>query len=424
MSKETSRESSTQNRVGELSARLCKASELSKRFRYSRALQVLEQLLDQHSDEGTVEEVLKAAKALRSNIKKRRYAFHARLTIVLLFILSVLFVSILHFFRISSTEIIAELETRGIYLELAHDSAIESNPLDSIILYDIEQLVMYADAVKGLNADNSERTIATALQEDIDLNPNEPIMICTDGGSGTLRISGKDLRLQRLELYRDVPVYIQSAGYPNPTVTIRQSANKAFGVIDTGSDIYIECSSCEIHQSDKKPIATPERFRISLSLQELQFSGKKRPVDVALVLLPTDEMEQKNAISEVLHLSKVDFTGSDLGNPVSLIRAGVIKLTELDNQKLLLSESEFFIAEGLTNFQITQLALSNPIHLRLQGNVRSLKSGLGTVLFSRMPSLLEWLLKNEPLNLFVAAASSVFAFLLAAFLRLRIISKD
>ena len=345
------------------------------------------------------------------------------MTIVLLFIISVLSVSILYFVRVSSTEIIADLKVRGMYFELVKDSAIESNSLDSIILYDIEQLVTYADAVDGLSAFNIEHAIAPMLQFDIDLNPNVPNIIRTDEGSGTLRITGKYLRLQRLELYGDMPIFIESAGGPNSTVTVRQSANRAFGVIDAGNDIYIECPSCELHQSDKKPIALADKFRISLSLQELKFKGQKRPVDVALVL-PPKETEQRNAISEVTHLKKVDFTGSDLGNPVSLIRSGVIKLTELDDKKVHLSENDYFIAEGLTNFRITHMAFGNPIHLRLQGNVSSLKTGSGTVLFSRMPTLLEWILKNELWSLFGATASAVFTFLLAAFLRLKIIPKD
>lgn len=305
------------------------------------------------------------------------------------------------------------------YFELEHDSAIDSNPLDSIILNDIEELVTYADAVYGLSADNIERTIAPTSQEDNDLNPNEPIIIRTDEGSGTLRIFGKYLRLRRLELYGDVPIQIESAGSPNSTVTVRQSANKVYGVIDTGNDIYIECPSCELHQSDNKPVALAEKFRISLSLHELNFKGQKRPVDVALIL-QKEEMEQKNAISEVTHLKKVDFTASDQGYLVSLIRSGVIKFTELDDKKVHLSENEFLIFEGLTDFRITRLVLGNPMHLHLQGNVSSLK----TVLFSRMPTLLEWILKNETMSQFAATVSVVFTFLLAVFLHLKIIHKD
>jgi len=424
MSKETFRESSTHSGVGELKARLHEAEYLANRFRYSQALQVLEQLLKQHDDLDTAEEVLSVAKTLKANIDAKRRGLHARLIIVSLFILSVLSVGILQFVRVASTEIIADLETNGVYLELLHDSAIESNPVESIILYDIEELSAFARALDQSNRETSERRPATLQQEDIILNPNKPLTIRTGGGSGTLRVSGEHLELQRLELYRDVPVYLESAGGPKPTMTIRQLTNKAFGRIDTGSDVFIECPNCELHHNGKKPVKIGGRFHLSLSSHELEFSGQKKPADVALVIRPTDEMDQKNAISQVLPLHRVDFTRSDLGNPVSLIRGGVIKFTELDDRKLSLSENDFLIAEGLTDFEIIHLTLSNPIHLRLQGKVCSLKSGSGTALFSRMPTLLEWILKNKPLGLFVATASTVFSFLLAAFLKLHLIPKD
>ena len=424
MSHNSAHQSDSNNEQERLRKHLQEVVQLSKRMLYSRALQILDGIQEKYPDKTSIAELLETAKTLRSEIVKKRRAFHIRLTIVLLFFVSLMIADILYFTRVSSTEIIAEIETRGVYIVPDHNSTIKSSPLDSIILYNADRLIMDAYAVVDSSSGKPECSVRDKSLKKHSLNPNIRTTVSPDESTGGLKITGEDLGLN-LDISKAAPLSIRSTGTLDPTITITHRNSGAQGSIDAGSCIDMECTGCEVRQHKMKFHMTAENARVDLRTGELNFVGQTRPVDIALLSRQRRGNEHENICREPLRVQAVDYTDKDEKNPISLIRTATIMFPELDGKKLVISENEFLLIEGQKDLRITRLSLDNPLYLRVEGRVRSLKSGSGSFVFERMPTILEWIMKNEKgLRLFAMATSAVFTFFLAVLLRLNLLPKE
>ena len=100
---------------------------------------------------------------------------------------------------------------------------------------------------------------------------------------------------------------------------------------------------------------------------------------------------------------------------------GIMCFPELNEKLRSVKTGDFVEISVLDTFQIQRLFIDRWIGLSLFGKVTDIRSG--ALLFSRMPTYLEWLRSNNSLVIYIGTLTSVMSIILAVFYRLKIFDK-
>lgn len=380
--------------------------------RYVAALNVTSGLLREISHDDDPKVLWAKLEKLHSELIARRKTLLIRVWTLSLFLLSAAVVSFMYFTTVSTTEVIAELKTNGLYLMLKEDGVLASGTMEAIILNNIDLLETYTGEII---LENSGKTVHP--------DPNSPTTIRSDGTPIRATVSGEDLALASYDVYAGIPLEFHTTSGSAPTITIRQASETTAGRLDSGELVYVHCPGCGLYQNGRLLAVSTSRVIIRPESQELEFSANKAASDLALVFSGDLDSQGPDIDVGVLLVSTIDFTTSLGGPPMSFLEQGTVNIPELDEQPLTLTRGEFLVLKGLRDGYITNLSLKAPIQMRFQGQVESVSTGSGRHLFERTPSRLEWFVKNEPLGLFIAAISTVFTFLIGILVKLSTLSK-
>lgn len=197
------------------------------------------------------------------------------------------------------------------------------------------------------------------------------------------------------------------------------SNGSIFGTIETDTTLLLSCNHCEIGKYIDSGNSSSNSLRIQTQDREIDFRDLNSSIDIILEF-PSKELRSKlYALGKSIAVQKVDFMRDEAGELEStIIGNGNIYFSELDEKEFDIKDGDFLEVEGLKNFQIKRLYLNNNIAVFLFGDVQKLRSG--ALLFSRMPTYLEWLHANNSIAIYIGTLIPVFSIILAIFYRLRI----
>ena len=386
---------------------------LAGHLQYKKSVALIEEVIASLPEERSEKELRIKADILKSLVTKKHRRFNLGITFVLIFLITVCIVFTLQYLKVNKTEVVVQLESSSFYFELLTAADIQTGSLESVILKNHVTAEVYADSIQVLESSNHTSSISG--YPIIKLNPYLPINFRNNDESNTLRISGDGLGLQSLELIRNVPISMVTGFNKNTTVTIYQDTSSFLGILDAGIETVVECNHCQVFINNDSCIYL-DKFKLFLSLSEIKLVGNKNPIVFALIF-PEDMIQTDNFISNSALLKKVDFTSNYAGQIFSSINRCSITFTEFDDGSIILTNNDFLEINDLENFYLRSLKVGKELNIEFLGKVGTLKSGLGTKMYSRMPSLLERFTTSNDFNLLIAAVAGLFSFLIGILLK-------
>ena len=383
--------------------------------RHGEALQLLDKTLATTPGELSADDIRARVATLRAGILQRRRLVLHRLYLAAIATVAIAIVGGLHFTPMDSVEISAEITAGGFFAKVENDGYLSIDGLDSIILSGAYGISVHADEalVSVMSADAETR---------VPLKEFSPTVIRPAQTVGNIRIEGEDLELSDFRLYASKPLEITLGAGQDPTLTISHDADASSAVIRTGETVSFSCAVCRLVQDDEVRADEIAAGVLDPMPQELILDNIAGSTDVNLHFTPTANDETRGFF-DTIAVSEIDFTTQRSGQVVSMIREGVVTITEIDGRSVTLGSAEFLDMRDLRDLKLTELHVGESLRVRLRGNVGELQSGFGVSLHSRIPSRLEWLLANESLNLFAGVLSAVFGFILAVLVKLKLIDK-
>ena len=407
-----SREISSDSAV-ELDHCLCEASCLARHGRYRRALALIDEAL-QKREPVDPEHLVAELRDLRRTLTNERRVLANRALILAAFLVSVLAVGFLQFTHIGSAEVVVDVKTRGVMLKLTEGASLHVEPLNALLPGAGSELATYATGIRIPQGSALGRPI-------VRLKPDPYAMVLIHPSANTtphMNIWGPGLGLGRLELQPLQAIDVRSDGRPQATITVTQNTRAGL-VARTGETVTVECPGCEVVQGEQILGRADARLMLIPEPTEITVQTRTSNTDIGMILSETAEA----GTSQILRISEIAFTSRKAGHVESLIQEGTLRMIDLNDRTIPLGDREFLDIEvdsQRDNLVVSRLSFGKTISMHMEGRVRSLRTGVGQTLHSRIPTRLEWASTNKPLGWFLAGASAIFGFLAAAAARLRI----
>lgn len=390
------------------------AKVLSTRFRFKKALKLLDKIIVEEQKQLNRDDLQTAAKMLYDNITKRLNIYRYRMFIIAVFLFVVCVIFTMQSIEVRYTEVLLDVKSEGLYFELSEKNYIGGFEFESLILSDSAFINFHADSIYVFPQSGKE-----VVSEDyVKIYPNpRNLTSLVNRADNAIKISGENLELDYFELSPYVPISFEHTLGSNSTLSITEGSNSTYGQIRTSNTTIINCDECTLEYDGNR--LRPKRVIVFHNLKQLEFFNDNIAVPVSFVL-NNNENEVIELSKNVFLLNELDFSNNKRGTPISTIENCEITFSNLDEKKMNISEKEFLFLDKLKNFYITNVELGSNFNLRIMGKVGTIESGTGSKLFSRKPSILESIAKSADFNLIVAAVSGLFTIVLSAFFKLKI----
>lgn len=400
------------------------AENLASKFRFADAVEMLDGIRGSVPSEDTVKNLVVSASALRSQIVQRRQVFLIRLYLAAAAVLSFAVIGALYFMPVSSIEIVAAVQTDGLFAKVENGGFLSIGGLDGLIVSNTSGVTAHSSTADVIDNGSTGALKTPPAIRSVKLNSMIPASILPLSGIGNFGIVGEDLAVVELRLFSGYPLEIMMGNGSSRTVTLTHNASQSSATIETGGPARVSCDNCSLSQNGRAVATGLSEVRIDPLPQEFQLDNPEQSTDFTFHYdADGASARDKAGFLDAITVSEIDFTAQRSGQVVSLVRSGTIEITEIDGRAVNLVESEFLDLQGLSDFHVTEVRIGETLEVRIRGYVTSFWSGFGKQLHSRMPSKLEWLLANESVALFFGALSALFAFIVAALVKFRFIDK-
>jgi len=180
----------------------------------------------------------------------------------------------------------------------------------------------------------------------------------------------------------------------------------AAGRLDFGSELTVGCgTACTIREGPREEVLTaPTTIVLNPAVRELEFRGEDRLVlGVGLA-----EESAELGTADDLQLRDIDFRRSAGSTRASAISGeSRVMFPTLSKADVVLSRGDalHIVPEG--TLVVRRMYVDGGIHVELLGRLSELATGPPAVLRSRMPTLLEYVLASQQLQLILGAVSAV-----------------
>lgn len=393
------------------------AKALSNRYRFTKALKLLDKNILEESGNLRKDDLQTAARKLHDNITTRLNTYRYRMTIIIAFLFIVCIVFTMQYIKVRHTGVLLNIESEALYFELSERNYIGGFKFESLILSDSVFIKFHADSIYIFLKSGKE-----VISEDFfTIYPNPQNLISlVNSADNTIKISGNDIELDYFELSPNIPISFEHTSGSISTLSIVEGSTSIYGQIRSSNTTTINCDECVLEYEGNN--IKPKKLIVFHKLKQLEFLNENQSVPASFIL-NIKENETIELSKNVFLLNEIEFSNNNRGTPISTIEKCEIAFSNLDGKKMNISEKEFLILDKLKNFYLTNIELSSNFKLRMVGKVGTIKSGTGSKLFSRKPSILENITKSADFNLIVAAVSGLFSIVLSVLFKLKILKQ-
>jgi hypothetical protein len=393
----------------EIRSKLGSARKLIKRKRFKDANKLLMEICQQDKDN-------KEAQELVDKLEKGRRAINFRIMVIAIFLISVTVIAVLGWTELHSTEISLQLTVNQFTFTLDEDWEIYSVEAKTIGLSHLDDLELFPDIVEIAVSYEIETGQPLEWKTGV-VESGFPVIRTTEYWN--LSLQSDYLNLSSLSVDSGATVKIAVDEQNNNKLLLSISKGVVYGTVETDTMLVLKCNRCRTENYDDEGNSSFKTFRIVTRNREIDFQDLNHSIDIILELPDEPLKPGLYTLGKSISIAKIDFLSDEGGEIEStILEDGKIYFAELDEQEFNLKNGDFLEINGLENFQIERLYLNNQIKLSLYGEVRDLNSG--ALLFSRMPTYLEWLHANNSIALFVGTLIPVLSIILASFYRLKI----
>lgn len=393
----------------EIRSKLGSARKLIKKKRFKNANKLLMEICQQDKDNNEAQELV-------DKLEKGRRAINFRIMVIAIFFITVTVIAVLGWTELHSTEISLQLTVNQFTFTLDEDWEIYSVGVKTIGLSHLNDLELFPDIVEIAVSYESETGQPLEWKMGV-VESSFPVIRTTEYWN--LSLQSDYLNLSSLTVDSGATVKIAVDEQNNNKLLLSISKGVVYGTVETDTMLVLKCNRCRTDNDDDEGNSSFKTFRIITRNREIDFQDLNRSIDIILELPEEPLQPGLYTLGKSISIAKIDFLSDEGGEIEStILEDGKIYFAELDEQELNLKNGDFLEINGLENFQIERLYLNNQIKLSLYGEVRDLNSG--TLLFSRMPTYLEWLHANNSIALFVGTLIPVLSIILASFYRLKI----
>ena len=393
----------------EIHTKLQFAKEFMLKKRFKNANRTLLEIF--HIDRNNIE-----AKNLLTQLNEGRRIFIFRFTIIAIFIITATIIAIFGWLELNSTEVSIQISVNQVSFTLDEDWQIYSVETESIGISHLNDLNLFPDRV--------------AIATDYESETYQPIKWLTTDVLDTFQLKHTDAfwNVYIQSAYLNLSSLVVDSGSTIKIVSDQQDKSKLImnitngnvsGTVETDTTIILKCNRGQTENYFEGVKSSFNTFKIFTQNREISFQDLNRSIDIILEF-PQNVLESDfYAFAKSVAVKKISFMSDEGGDIEStIIQDGKIIFSELDAKEFNIKTGDFLEIDGLKNFQIKRLFLNEQIKISLYGNVHDLKSG--PLLYSRMPTYLEWLNNNYSIAIYIGTLISVFSTIIAVFYRLKI----
>jgi hypothetical protein len=358
----------------------------------------------------------KDAQELMSKLEDGRRISNFRRSLIVIFLITAVSITILGWIEVHSTKVSIEIIVNQVSFTLSNIWKIYSIDAKSIGISHMDNLYLSPQRV-AMATDFESKTdkplkwITKDIDEDFHLKSNNEYW--------NVRIESPYLNLSSLFIDSGSNVKITINEKDENKLVMSISKGNVSGTVETDTTFILKSNRCLTEKYFSEEHSPFKLFKIFTQNREIDFKDLNHSISIVLEF-PRDKLETKlYTFGKSISIDEVHFFCDEAGEKEStIIKDGKIIFSELDAKEFNLKAGDFLFVNGLENFQIKRLFVNNKMKLSLFGDVHDLKSG--AILYSRMPTYLEWLHNNYSIAIFIGTLIPVFSIILAIFYRLKI----
>jgi hypothetical protein len=361
----------------------------------------------------------KDAQELFSQLEDGRRISNFRKSLIVIFLITAVSISILGWVEVHSTKVSIEIIVNQASFTLSNDWNIYSIDAKSIGISHMDDLCLSPQRV--------------AMATDFESKTDQPIKWITKDIDDDFHIKGNNeywnvklespyLNLSSLFIGFGSNVKMTMNEKDENKIILSISNGKVSGTIETDTTFTLKGNRIQTIKHFNEKHSPSKLLKIFTQNREIDFQDLNHSISIVLEF-PQDQLKMElYTFGKSIAINEIDFIYNEAGEKEStILKDGKITFPELDAKEFNLKAGDFLFVNDLENFQIKRLFVNDHIKLSLFGDVHDLKSG--AILYSRMPTYLEWLHNNYSIAIFIGTLIPVFSTLLAIFYRLRIITK-
>lgn len=378
------------------------------------ALALVREIELQTREYATPEAIFQAAAKLKHQILLSKQEHRFRVSLIVIFVLSLAAVTLLATLKVSSTEVEMAVSVHELSFTLSRDWPLFSLKIDRIGisgLDDIEIDPYLMDRIVELPNDND----GTSVQRELSLS--EPLRIGRAADAWNVNIEAPSPQILDIRIPKGTSVSMAASEESRDQYRLRFNGASIVGAISPPDTFSLTCSNCRVAGGDSRPVT---KLLFSGAGGEIGFRDLDGSLNIVLVLSRTSEAPYLFGSS--IFVNEIDFTQLEGDSRESTISGGgAIYFSELDGKYLAIREGDYVVASDLDGFQMRRMSLNGDVTLSMHGRVGGLKTGTRSFMYERRPSRLEWLSTNRLLGLLLGILLPVVSTVMAVLYRLKVI---
>lgn len=391
---------------------LLQAKNLIDGKKYDKAEAILNEILQKSGKSLSQRELYQEAGILSNHLELQKRMRYFRWSLIGIFLVTVIVLGFLLYKRVWwPLEISAELCVDRIEFTLNQDWQKYSFISDSIQIYHLDTLIVTPNILEMTPP-------ATNKISNRKVFLNQPISVAPLDESWNISLEGENLNLLELNIRSNASLILENKGKQDGSYSMTIDNRETDGLIRVGEVFNLSCNNCQILGDEYASVS----FNIKTEMTLINFSSYKNNIGITFNLPNGSESNSMDLLeNESLVIKGIDLTkpGEGGNRYSSIIRNGAITFLGLDGKQVSIKPKDFIQFGNLIDFRVRNISLEkNGIMVFLHGKVDNVETGLPNNLYTRFPSLMEYLQKNRSILLFISGLIPILLTILTIVYRL------
>jgi hypothetical protein len=404
--------------------KLRQAKYFFKQRRYQDAMNLLEQISELDADFGP-EEIAESASELISRIKRERGLKLSRWMLISTVLVTSIVVGLLAVIPLESTPVEMKLYVNRIDFHALKRVSLEPMKISGVdILGQVE-----------LKSNLEVKTIPnTKVKPDNKTNQRKlpdfqgAVFLRQNTTSSRLVLQSRYLRLSDLSVPENTQVILDSSEYSEDSLKINTLREQSRGSFDIDAKFSVDCKDCMfVDFNGTQTTGNQKKIGLQSTNKVIYFSAKSKhePLQINLKIDGKEGRDSSLLLARNIKIYKLELNRPKRGKPSvsSIVQPSQINFLDFDNRKFFIQPGDFLSLTENSELHIKSVLFNGLLVIEAIGNVKGIQKITNVYRRDMMPSLLEWLVENYTLNLFLAALLPILSIVLAAIYRLKIIDE-
>jgi len=351
----------------------------------------------------------------QSELSEKQQLARNRFKLILIFIVIAVLLAALQVLPVRKTTVKLSLPVSGFTARLKETLFIPDLALTDVNFSNPAAMTIFPETMLGRGRNDGFNIASFPIE------PKRAVEMHPDGRHWNTRFSS-DVLLLTVKVDTSTKLGV-SYGAVDRRLNFLIQEGRASGLIYTGKAFMLSGDQTRFKQSNLE--FTPPggyKFAITTQRSSIHYNTASPPFAIDMGLGQEDPMDAHDQMFRNLPIQHIAFTlPVEEKVETTLVGKGIIQILDLDKEKMIVDPGDHIFLDGLENFLIKRVLFEQNMRLELIGSVSEIKTGIGKFLYSRKPSILEWLYRNHDWSIFLALLIPLFLMVRNAFQRLKLI---